>query len=108
MATFHVSKARVAGLAVAVPEQTRSIADFSGAADFEAIQKISASLGIAQRPIAPNGVCASDLCAAAAERVLERTGWERRSIDLLVFVSQTPDYALPATACVLQQRLGLS
>src|SRR5712691_4047258 len=103
MANFRVSKARVAGLAVAVPEQTTSIEDFSGTADFEAIQKICASLGIAQRPTAPNGVC-----AAAAERVVERTGWERGSIDILVFVSQTPDYALPATACVLQQRLGLS
>ena len=108
MATFRVSNARIAGLTVAVPEQTSSVQQFAGAADFEAIQKISASLGIEQRPTAPRELCASDLCAAAAERLLERTGWERDSIEVVVFLSQTPDYVLPATACVLQQRLGLS
>ncbi len=108
MATFRVSNARIAGLTVAVPEQTTAVEQFAGAADFEAIQKISASLGIEQRPTAPREVCASDLCAAAAERLLQRTGWERDSIEVLVFLSQTPDYALPATACVLQERLGLS
>lgn len=108
MATFRVSNARIAGLAVAVPEQTTSVEQFAGTADFEAIQKISTSLGIQQRPTAPRELCASDLCAAATERLLQRTGWERESIDVLVFLSQTPDYVLPATACVLQQRLGLS
>ena len=108
MATFRVSNARIAGLTVAVPEQTTSVEQFAGTADFEAIQKISASLGIDQRPTAPQDICASDLCAAAAERLLQRTGWERDSVEILVFLSQTPDYALPATACTLQQRLGLS
>ena len=108
MATFRVSNARIAGLTVAVPEQTTSIEQYAGAVDFEAVQKISASLGIDQRPTAPSEVCASDLCATAADRLLQRTGWARDSIDVLVFLSQTPDYALPATACVLQERLGLS
>lgn len=108
MATFRVSNARIAGLTVAVPEQMTSVEQFAGKADFEAIQKISASLGIVQRPTAPQDICASDLCAAAAERLLQRIGWTRDSVEILVFLSQTPDYALPATACVLQQRLGLS
>lgn len=108
MATFRVSNARIAGLAAAVPEQTTSIDQFVGANNFEAIQKTCASLGIERRPTAPGGVCASDLCATAAEQLLAKTGWQRESVDLLVFISQTPDYALPATACVLQQRLGLS
>lgn len=108
MATFRVSNARLAGLTVAVPEQTASVEDFAGAVNFAVVQKVCASLGIAQRPTAPDGVCASDLCAAAAERLLERIGWERESIEVIIFVSQTPDYALPATACVLQQRLKLN
>lgn len=108
MATFQVRNARVAGLAVAVPEHTVRVSDLAGAPDFESIQKVCASLGIEQRHAAPSGQCASDLCAASAERVLASTGWQRDSIDVIVFVSQTPDYALPATACVLQQRLGLS
>ncbi len=108
MGTFRVSNARIVGLVAALPQQVMTVADFAGAADFESIKKTCASLGIEQRPTAPFEVCASDLCAAASERVLERTGWARESIDVVIFLSQTPDYALPATACTLQQRLGLS
>jgi 3-oxoacyl-[acyl-carrier-protein] synthase-3 len=53
-------------------------------------------------------MCASDLCFAAADRLLDDLGWARDSIDALMFVSQTPDYRLPATSCGLQDRLGLS
>lgn len=51
---------------------------------------------------------ASDLCYVAAENLLEQLGWDKDSIDVLIFVSQAPDYRRPATACVLQGRLGLS
>ena len=50
----------------------------------------------------------SDLCYAAAERLIADLGWDRSEIEALVFVSQTADYLLPATACILQDRLGLS
>ena len=50
----------------------------------------------------------SDLCYAAAERLITDLGWDRSEIDALVFVSQTADYIQPATACILQDRLGLS
>lgn len=49
----------------------------------------------------------SDLCFSAAEQLLEKLAWERSEIDCLIFVSQTPDYILPATACILQEKLGL-
>jgi 3-oxoacyl-[acyl-carrier-protein] synthase-3 len=71
-------------------------------------EKISQSTGVRQRRVAPNGTCTSDLCLAAAERLLDQLGWSRDSVELLVFVSQTPDYVLPATSCSLHSRLGLS
>ena len=49
----------------------------------------------------------SDLCYHAAEQLIRDLGWEKESIGALLFVSQTPDYILPATACILQDRLGL-
>jgi 3-oxoacyl-[acyl-carrier-protein] synthase-3 len=52
------------------------------------------------------GATTSDLCARATEHMLESIGWDRASVDGLIFVSQTPDYRLPATSCVLQDRLG--
>jgi 3-oxoacyl-[acyl-carrier-protein] synthase-3 len=48
------------------------------------------------------------LCHAAAKRLLEKLGWEPSSVDALILITQTPDYAVPASACVLQHRLGLS
>jgi 3-oxoacyl-[acyl-carrier-protein] synthase-3 len=63
--------------------------------------------GVQTRHWVEDGVTTSDLCAAAAERLLDRLGWEKDSVDGLIFVSQTPDYRLPATSCVLQDRLGL-
>ena len=45
---------------------------------------------------------------AAAERIIADLGWDKSDIEALVFVTQTPDYILPATSCVLQQKLGLS
>jgi 3-oxoacyl-[acyl-carrier-protein] synthase-3 len=53
-------------------------------------------------------VCSSDLCFAAAEKLIADNMTDRNEIDLLVFVSQTPDYRMPATSVILQNRLGLS
>lgn len=71
-------------------------------------KRVVAMTGVERRRMAPLGMCASDLCADAASRLMDDIGWERESIQALVFVTQTPDYILPATACVLQARLGLS
>lgn len=64
-------------------------------------------IGIIQKRIAPEGLCSSDLCYESAEKLISELKWEKNDIEALVFVSQTPDYILPATACVLQDRLGL-
>ena len=53
-------------------------------------------------------MCASDMCQAAAEKLLEELGWEKDSIDVLLFESVTGDYRTPPTSCILQDRLGLS
>ncbi len=66
------------------------------------------STGIKSRRRSPDNVTSSDLCFHAAEKLIEELGWGKSEIEALVFVSQTPDYILPATSCVLQQRLGLS
>lgn len=64
--------------------------------------------GIFQRHIAREDECASDLGVQAAEKLLASTGVDRSTIDFLLFCTQTPDYPLPTTACLMQQRLGLS
>jgi 3-oxoacyl-[acyl-carrier-protein] synthase-3 len=71
-------------------------------------EKTSDSTGVRQRRIAPPGTCATDLCEAAARRLLAELNWAIESVDALIFVSQTPDYLLPASSCALHGRLGLS
>ena len=64
-------------------------------------------IGINSRPVVAEGQCASDLAFVAAKKIFEVTDINPESIDLLTFCTQTPDYRMPATACVLQDRLGL-
>jgi 3-oxoacyl-[acyl-carrier-protein] synthase III len=63
--------------------------------------------GIRQRHIAAPDECASDLGVAAAEKLFDEFEIDRNSIDFLLFCTQTPDYPLPTTACLIQNRLGL-
>jgi 3-oxoacyl-[acyl-carrier-protein] synthase-3 len=72
--------------------------------DMELIYK---KTGIRARHIAAPGETASDLAAQAAEKLFERHDIDRKSIDFLLFCTQSPDYPLPTTACLLQNRLKL-
>ena len=73
----------------------------------EEIEKTINNIGIEERRIAAPDVMASDLCFRAAQRLMEDNGIEPESIDVLLFMSQTADYRIPATSCLLQHRLGL-
>jgi 3-oxoacyl-[acyl-carrier-protein] synthase-3 len=65
------------------------------------------AVGINARRVAPPGLCASDLCVAAARHLVDRLRLSPGEIDALVFVTQTPDYPLPGNSMLAQQRLGL-
>ena len=74
----------------------------------ETMQKVLSGAGIRNRRVAPPGVCGSDFAYAAAERLITQHGIDRGSIDLLVFCTQSADYFMPSTSCVLHERLKLS
>lgn len=105
-----VSGVRVAGVASAAPLAQSPLAALAGQGAFSSseIEKVGKSLGVRTRRVSSDQICASDLCFAAAERLLDDLAWDRSEVDALLFVTQTPDYFLPATSCVLQARLGLS
>ena len=73
----------------------------------QAMGRVLDRAGIRTRRVAPSGISGSDLGFAAAERLLAKHHIDRASIDLLIFCTQSPDYWLPTTACILQDRLGL-
>jgi 3-oxoacyl-[acyl-carrier-protein] synthase-3 len=68
---------------------------------------IYSKTGVWARHVAAPDQCASDLGVAAAEKLFARHHIERDSVDFLLFCTQSPDYVLPTTACLVQQRLGL-
>lgn len=73
----------------------------------EEVKKVVDKVGVAERRFVDDDTCASDLCFAAAERLIADNNIDKSEIDLLVFLSQTPDYRMPATSILLQDRLGL-
>ena len=106
MAFLTASKVRIAGVAGAVPalvEDNRSLPLFTP----EEVEKFIASTGVERRHVSRR-LISSDLCVAAAERMIADLGWLKETIDGLVVVTQTPDYHRPSTATLLQNRLGLS
>jgi 3-oxoacyl-[acyl-carrier-protein] synthase-3 len=72
------------------------------------VDKISSKTGIYHRPISSETTLSSDLAYRAAENLFKTTNFERKDIDFLLFCTQSPDYFLPTSACLLQERLGLS
>ncbi len=73
----------------------------------EKMTAIAESSGIWERRIAPAGVTGADLAFTAADEMLTHHQIDRSSIDYLIYCTQTPDYLIPTTACILQDRLGL-
>ena len=108
MANGILKNVEIKGIACAVPERIVDNKDFFGVFGEESVQKFINMTGVKTRHVAIDEQCASDLCYVAAKKLMERLNWEASTIDALIFISQTPDYAVPATACVLQYRLGLS
>lgn len=107
MPTNTIFGIRIAGVASAVPSAIRRHSDeFETFGELEVLRIID-KIGVSVRHVA-GALCTSDLCASAAERLIEEIGWPLDSVDALIFVTQTPDYPIPATACTLQSRLRLS
>ncbi len=108
MANFRFSETGVSSIAACVPREiSRNEEALRGVIPDDEIGKVVEAIGIAEKRISSAGVCASDLCACAAEKIFSETKIPRDSIDVLLFMSQTVDFRIPATAPLLQTRLGL-
>ncbi len=108
MASGIIKDVEIKGIACAVPEHSVNNEEYEGVFGAESVRKFMNMTGVRTRHVALDEQCASDMCHAAAVRLLEKLGWGLETIDALILMTQTPDYAIPATACVLQHRMGLS
>lgn len=106
MALWEIKNVALRGVTGTVPNHAVKTADFDIFTAEEA-KVFDNTVGIKNRYIGPDDVCTSDLCFNAAERLIEALGWEKDSIDVLIFGSVTGDYKTPPTSGILQHRLGL-
>ena len=111
MAFCEFKNVRIAGVAAGVPKNiisnlTLSSGDGSISSDYspEAFVELT---GVKERHVSDH-LTTSDLGFAAAERLISDLKWNKADIEAVIFVSQTADYLLPCTSCILQDRLGLS
>lgn len=90
-----------------LPENVVTTDDLSRQFPDWSVEKIDAKTGIACRHIAGTEECASDLAVAAAQKLFASGACRPGDIDFVILCTQSPDYFLPTTACLVQDRLGI-
>jgi 3-oxoacyl-[acyl-carrier-protein] synthase-3 len=98
MALLTVNNVSIKGIAAAVPKEIA----------LNTNEKFINTTGVIERRITPDSVCTSDLCEEAANKLIQDLNIDKSDIEILIFVSQTPDYQIPVTSTILQHKLGLS
>lgn len=106
MAFIKTENVRIAGISAAIPRNRESNRDLTIISK-ESIDLLVQTTGIDSRRVALKSVSASDMCFASAEKLLSELKWDRDEIEILIFVSQTPDHPIPGSSMLLQERLGL-
>ena len=99
--------ASIGPISIHFPSRVETNADLAREYPEWNLDLIQSKTGIAQRYIAAEDECASDLGVQAAEKLFREHDISPESIDFLMLCTQTPDYPLPTTACLMQQRLGI-
>lgn len=107
MAFLETNNVEIKGVATAVPKQIKVAKEQPFFTEVEA-ENFTNVTGVISSHLVPEGMTVSDLCQAAAENLLDKSGWDRESIDMIMFVSTSRDfYICPNTANILQNKLGL-
>jgi 3-oxoacyl-[acyl-carrier-protein] synthase III len=108
MAYLTFDNIKIAGISACVPKIIDKISDHTDLFTEEELMQFTKQVGIAERRFADSQTCTSDLCVLAAEKLIESMAIDKQTIDLIVLVTQTSDYVLPASSILIQNRLKLS
>lgn len=107
MAIFSIPNVAMRGVAACVPANEVSNMDYELITEKER-ESLVKNIGVNKRRVRKDAtVTTSDLCYEAAEKLIADLGWDKKEIEMLVFVSQSFDYIIPNTSGILQERLGL-
>ncbi|MGE6211959.1 ketoacyl-ACP synthase III [Comamonas aquatica] len=107
MALSTLHNVRFAGMASCVPRRVVSNLEDCPPAQRSERERLVRNIGIQTRRLCPDWQCFSDLALVATEKLLQDLQWQREEIDALIVITQSPDYLIPSTAIILQDRLGL-
>jgi len=107
MAELSFENIGISAMAGAVPKQIIKNRDYTEHFAKEVVKEIVDKTGVEERRFTTASQTSADLCFAAAEQLFLDNEIDKSEIDILLFVSQTPDYRMPATSISLQHRLGL-
>ena len=108
MATIKYKGVTIKAISACVPKNVSKNSELGYLIPEDEIQKTINSIGIKEKRFVDKDVTAADLCFKAAVKLIEDNEIDQNSIDMVLFLSQLPDYKIPATAPILQHRLGLS
>lgn len=95
-------------IAYALPEKVLTNAELAALYPGWTDEKILQKTGIASRHVTAEGETAVDLAEGAARRLFDDYQIDPKTIDFVLLCTQSPDYKLPSSACILQDRLGIS
>ncbi len=97
----------IKGISTVVPRKFKNNADCKDILSEKDLKKQIKFTGIEKRHVVDGEQTSADLCTLAADKLLDQLKWDRNSIDILIYVTQTPDLDRPSTAFIIQNRLGL-
>ena len=95
-------------IAYALPQKVMSNEELVQDFPEWSVAKIADKVGVTERRVASDNETATDLAVLAAENLFAKGTVNRENIDFVLFCTQSPDYKLPSSACIIQDRLGLS
>lgn len=101
-------KAYIKGIAYYLPEAVLTNEELVEQFPEWTVDKISKKVGISERHVTTNEETAGDMAIKAAEKLISEKGIDRSIIDFVLLCTQSPDYHLPSTSCIIQDKLGLS
>lgn len=105
---IKTSGAEIAGIVSCLPQREIVNSDFFSQFGEAIVHDVAKMIGVEKRYWTDETTTTLDLCAAAGKQLLKDLDWKPETIDAIIFVSQTPDFRLPASACCLQANLQLS
>jgi 3-oxoacyl-[acyl-carrier-protein] synthase III len=100
-------KAFIKGISIYVPEKILTNEDLTQEFPEWSVEKVASKIGISQRHIAADDECSSDMAVKAARNLFEEYHIEPSCIDFILLCTQSPDYFLPTSACIIQAKLGI-